>query len=127
MKEKRRPALLPALIILALSGACAWFLLRPQALGNINASFTQPTTSISDFSFRAAGGDRVRLSFQSDIKAGQLELALYDSRGNQVYLLDHARSLKTFYTFGCADTYTLKAEYTGFIGNFKIAVYPARA
>ena len=103
----------------------AWLLLRPQALGNINASFDAPTTNVSDFSFAAENGSRVKFSFQSDISAGELEIIVYSSNGSAVYVLDHAKALETFFTFDSADTYTLQAEYTDFVGSFKIAVYPA--
>lgn len=109
----------------AIIAACAWLLLRPQALGNISASFTEKTTSISDFTFSAEPGDRVKFSFQSDIAAGNLEIIVYSSNGDAVYVLDHAKALETFFTFEASDTYTLQAEYTDFIGSFKITVYPA--
>lgn len=96
-----------------------------NALGNINASFDEPTTNVSNFSFVAEDGDRVKFSFQSDISAGELEIIVCSSNGSVVYVLDHAKSLETFFTFDSADTYTLQAEYTDFIGSFKIAVYSA--
>ena len=101
-------------------------LLRPKALGNITASYDEPETSASEVSFAAEKGERVKFSFRSDIKAGELEIVVYDSTGNEIYVLDHAKALETFYTFENSDTYTLRAEYSDFIGNFKIAVYPAK-
>lgn len=106
--------------------ACAWLLVRPKPLGNIRASIDAPETSACEFSFRAEKGERVRLSFQSRIDAGDLEIRLYDSEGRERYVLDHAKALKTFYTFDRADIYTLKAEYTDFAGDFKVTVYPAK-
>ena len=103
----------------------AWLLFRPQALGNINASFDKPTTNVSNFSFAAENGDRVQFSFQSDISAGELDIIIYSSNGSEVYVLDHAKALETFFTFDSADTYTLQAEYSDFVGSFKIAVYSA--
>lgn len=102
-----------------------WLLMRPQALGNINASFDEPTTHISNFSFVAEKGDRVKFSFRSDISAGELEIIMYSSKGNEVYVLDHAKALETFFTFDNADTYTVQAEYSDFVGNFKVSVYLA--
>ena len=101
-------------------------LLRPKALGNITASYDEPETSASEVSFDAEKGDRIKFSFRSDIKAGELEIVVYDSTGNEIYVLDHAKALETFYSFENSDTYTLRAEYSDFIGNFKIAVYPAK-
>ena len=104
---------------------CAWLLLRPKAIGDINESFTEATTSNSVISFTADKGDRVKFSLRSDISAGSLEIIVYSSDGKEVYVLDHAEELEAYFTFDNSGTYTLKAEYTDFIGSFKIAVYPA--
>lgn len=101
-------------------------LLRPKALGNINTSFDEPETSASEFSFAVEKGERVKFSFRSDIKAGELEIVVYDSAGNEIYVLDHAKALETFYTFENSDTYTLRAEYSDFVGKFTIAIYPVK-
>ena len=121
MKQKTVALCTTAAIIIIVG---AWLFLRPQAYGNMNASFDKPTTSVSNFSFAAENGERVKFSFRSDISAGELEIIVYSSSGNEVYALDHAKALETFFTFDSADTYTLQAEYTDFVGNFKIAVYP---
>ena len=67
----------------------------------------------------------MKFSFQSDISAGELDIIIYSSNGSEVYVLDHAKALETFFTFDSADTYTLQAEYSDFVGSFKIAVYSA--
>lgn len=121
--KKKNIVLCTIIVIIIIVGG--WILLRPQALGNINASFDEPTTNVSNFSFVAEDGDRVKFSFQSDISAGELEIIVCSSNGSVVYVLDHAKLLETFFTFDSADTYTLQAEYTDFIGSFKIAVYSA--
>ena len=122
--KKKQIALCAIIAIIVVVGAL--LLLRPKALGNINASFDEPETSASEFSFAAEKGERVKFSFRSDIKAGELEIVVYNSAGNEIYVLDHANALETFYTFENSDTYTLRAEYSEFIGNFKIVVYPAK-
>lgn len=122
MKMKKKGIALGILAVAVM--VCGWLLLRPRPLGNINVSFTQQTTRSSDFSFAAEAGQRVKLSFRSTIKAGELEVVLYDSTGREVYRLDHAKALETFYTFGSSGLYTLRAEYTNFIGDFKVEVYP---
>lgn len=116
-------ALFVAVVVVFVS---VWFLVRPQALGNMNHSYTESTTSSSDFSFSGESGERIKFSFASDIKSGDLDIVLYDSKGNIVYELDKARELETYYTLGNTDTYTLSAEYTNFVGNFKVAVYPEK-
>lgn len=122
--KKKQIALCAIIAIIVVVGAL--LLLRPKALGNINASFDEPKTSASEVSFAAEKGERVKFSFRSDIKAGELEIVVYNSAGNEIYVLDHAKALETFYTFENSDTYTLRAEYSEFIGNFKIVVYPAK-
>ena len=122
--KKKQIAICALVTIVVVVGVL--LLLRPKVLGNINTSFDEPETSASEFSFAAEQGERVKFSFRSDIKAGELEIVVYDSNGNEIYVLDHAKTLETFYTFENSDTYTLRAEYSDFIGNFKIAVYPAK-
>lgn len=122
--KKKQIAICAIVVIVAVVSVL--LLLRPKALGNINASFDEPETSASEFSFAAEKGERVKFSFRSDIKAGELEIVVYDSAGKEIYVLDHAKALETFYTFENSDTYTLRAEYSEFIGNFEIVVYPAK-
>ena len=122
--KKKQIVLCAIIAIIVVVGAL--LLLRPKALGNINESFDEPETSASEFSFAAEKGERVKFSFRSDIKAGELEIVVYDSAGNEIYVLDHAKALETFYAFENSDTYTLRAEYSEFIGNFEIVVYPAK-
>lgn len=122
MKKKR--IAICAVVAIVIVGTL--LLLRPKAIGNINASFNTPETSASEFSFSAEKDERIKFSFRSDIKAGDLEIIVYDSVGNEVYVLDHAKALETFYTFDATDTYTLRAEYAAFVGNFEVAVYPAK-
>lgn len=45
------------------------------------------------------------------------------STSNISYELDKAKALETYFTFNKTDTYTLKAEYVDFVGNYEIAVY----
>ena len=52
-------------------------------------------------------------------------MVLYDSAGNEVYILDKAKALETFFTLNRSDTYTLVAECNSFIGEYKISVYKA--
>lgn len=61
----------------------------------MNHDYAEPTTSISDISFRGEAGGRIKFSFASDIKNGDLDMILYDSKGNVVYELDRAKELET--------------------------------
>ena len=114
------------IVIVVVVLASLWLLFRPKALGNMNHSYTESTTSSSNFSFSGETGERIKISFASDIKNGDLNIVLYDSNKNIVYQLDKAKELVTYYTFSNADTYILTAEYTNFVGNFKVEVYPIK-
>lgn len=48
------------------------------------------TTSSSNITFSGEMNERIRLSFKSNIEAGELDIILYDSSGNMVYELDKA-------------------------------------
>lgn len=122
VKMKKKVVLSTIVIIVIL--LCVWIGLRPKPLGNMKTAFTEQTTNASNFSFSAEKGDKIKLAFKSQIDAGDLEIILYDSNGNAVYVLDHAKELETFYTFDASDVYILSAEYSDFIGNFEITVYP---
>lgn len=122
MKKKIIILLSVVLIIVLL---ILWAFSRPESMGNITQKFSEPTTSSSDISFCGEANERIKLSFISNIESGELEIFLYDSNGNKVYELDKAKALETYFTFEKADTYTLKAEYVDFVGNYKIVVYKA--
>lgn len=114
--------LIGAVVILA----GIWLLFRPKALVNMNGSYTESTTSISNVSFSGEAGERIKFSLKSDVKQGDLNILLYDSQGNAVFQMDKAKELQIFYTLDKTDTYKLTAEYTDFIGKFKVAVYESR-
>ena len=103
-----------------------FLLIRPQSLGNMKNRFAEETTTTSNISFSGKSGDILRFSFQSEIKAGDLNIFLYDSTGNAVYKLGHAKSLKCFFTLNDSDTYTLAAECSDFVGSYNIKVYKLR-
>lgn len=119
MKKK----LILGIIILVVVLSCIWFVANPKALGNMSHDFNEPTTNISNISFFGKVDGKIKFSFKSNIEAGELDIVLYDSDGNAVYELDKARALETYYTLDKTDTYTLTAEYSNFIGSYKIAVY----
>ncbi len=100
-------------------------LLKPKAICNIDKAYTSATSNSSAVTFQADKGDRIKFSFRSEINAGDLEIIVYSSDGSVIYVLDHAKELETYYTFDNSGTYSLKAEYTDFVGSFEIAIYPA--
>ena len=90
------------------------------------ATAFEATTSNSNISFTGQAGEKIKFSFRSNIEDGELEIILYDSDGNAVYELDQAKALETYFVLEKSDTYTLEAEYTNFIGDYKIAVYKVK-
>lgn len=122
MKKKTIAICIVVVVVIAVL-ASVWLLFNPKALGSMSHSYTESTTSSSNFSFSGEIGERIKISFASDIKSGDLNIVLYDSNKNIVYQLDKAKELVTYYTFSSTDTYMLTAEYTNFVGNFKVKVY----
>lgn len=107
--------------VIGLLSSCVFT--RLEKLGNINHSYSEPTTSSSEIAFSGETGERIKISFSSEITSGELDIFLYDSNGNAVYELDHARELEAFFTFDKTDEYILSAEYSDFVGNFNVKVY----
>lgn len=120
MKKKK---IIIASIVLVVAALGIWLLTRPKALGNIDQTYAEATTSNSNISFSGEAGEKIKFSFRSRIESGDLEIVLYDSKGNAVYELDQAKALETYFVLEKSDTYTLEAEYKDFIGNYKIVVY----
>ncbi len=121
---KKKNIVICIVVVVVLAGM--WLLFRPKALGNMNRSCAEATTSRSNFSFSGEADKKIKISVASDIKSGDLDIFLYDSSENIVYELDKGKDLVTYYTFSKTDTYILAAEYTDFIGNFKVEVYPMK-
>ncbi|HBU13353.1 MAG TPA: hypothetical protein DEB31_11750 [Clostridiales bacterium] len=95
----------------------------PEELGNMGDSYAEQTTTTSAISFPGEAGDKIKFSFRSTVKSGDLDMILCDSAGNEVYKLDKAKALETFFSLSNSDTYTLAAECKDFIGEFTIKVY----
>ena len=89
----------------------------------MNNSYSEQITTTSDISFSGKAGDRIKFSFKSEIISGDLDMVLYDSAGNEVYTLDRAGALETFFTLERSDTYTLAAKCNNFIGEYRIVIY----
>ena len=119
----KRKVIVFAILILAavLLGYC--FVGRSESLGNMTRQFREPTTGASSISFVGEVNEKIKLSFASNVEAGELDIVLYDSGGSVVYELDRAKALETYYIFGKTDSYTLTAEYGDFMGSYKITVY----
>jgi len=121
MKKK---VIIAIIVVCVLVGA--GLLVYPKAVGNMKHSFAEATTSSSSFSFSGRRNEKIKFSFASDIKSGDLVVTLRDSKGAVIYELDDAKKLETFYTLAVADTYKVVAEYEEFIGDFKVAVYSTK-
>lgn len=122
MKKKN---IIIGVIIIAFVAICIYLLARPKVLGNMSNSYSEQVTTTSDISFSGEVGERIKFSFRSNTVKGDLDIVLYNSLGNEVYTLDKAKALETFFTLDSTDTYTLAAECTNFIGEYKISVYKA--
>ncbi len=66
------------IIILAIL-ANIWILTRPKPLGNINYSAAKPATNNSNILFPGKTGEKIKFSFESAIKSGNLDIELTDS------------------------------------------------
>ncbi len=86
-------------------------------------SYSEQITTTSIISFSGKAGDRIKFSFKSNIISGDLDIVLYDSAGNEVYTLDKAKELETFFTLERSDTYTLAAKCNNFIGQYGMLFY----
>lgn len=119
---EKRHIIICAIAVLYI-GVGIWLLIRPDALAEINHTYSEPETSVSNVSFSGEAEEKVKISFSSNIENGELDVIIYDSKGNVVKELDRAKRLETFLTLEYTDTYTVEAEYTDFIGSCKIAIY----
>ncbi|MCM1506872.1 MAG: hypothetical protein NC177_07010 [Ruminococcus flavefaciens] len=95
----------------------------PEYIGNMYHECTDSHTGYNNISFDGEKGDRLKIILTSEIENGDLDIVLYDSSGNEVYRLDHAKKLKTFCTLESTDTYTMKSKYNDFVGKYKVKVY----
>lgn len=121
--KKQNIAISTGIIILAAILLIIWNINRPEVLGNMDRVSREAETNTSDISFTGKKGDKIKFSFRSGIKGGDLAMVLYDSCQNIIYELDKAKELETYFTLEKPDTYTLAAECNKFIGNYKITVY----
>lgn len=121
MKKKNRSVGIIAIILIA-AVVGYWLWNRPVALGNMNLAFTTPTTARSTFTFHGDEGDRIMFTFKSNVESGNLDIYLYDSQGNLVFTLYHGGELQWPYDLEYTDTYTVAAEYSDFVGYFKLKV-----
>ena len=87
---KKRYIIIGIIIVLAVV-LSIWLLTRPKELGNIRQAYSKPETSTSNISFSGEAGDRIKFSFASNIKNGDLDIIVYDSKGNDAYKLDRAK------------------------------------
>lgn len=103
--------------------AAIWLLTRPAPLASMHHACSTPETNASAASFSGRAGEQIKISLSSNVKDGVLDISLLDLQGNVVKQLGHAKQLKTVLTLDRSDTYTLRAEYSDFAGDFSVAVY----
>lgn len=120
MKKK---ILIPGVIVVIVVVMSIYLINRPKSLGNMNGSYTEQTTKTSAISFSGEAGNKIKISLNSNIESGILDVMLFDSKGDLVYRLDNAKKLEVFYNLDHSDTYTLVAGCINFVGKFKVKVY----
>ncbi len=96
---------------------------KPKTLGNISRNVSELSSSTSMVSFTAEAGDKIKLSFSSEIEKGTLGITLCDSKGNVIKELEQAKELESIHVLDYDDTYILVAKYDDFAGKFKITAY----
>ena len=94
----KKTSFIIVIIIVVVSAISIHLITSPKVLGNMSKSYSEQITTTSDISFSGEAGDRIKFSFKSDIISGNLDMVLYDSVGNEVYTLDSAKALETFFT-----------------------------
>lgn len=121
---KKKTVIIPLIIVLALAVASAVILItRPKTLGNMSSSFSSPKTTTQSFSFSGKECDRIKIAFSSDVKSGELDISILDSKGNIVKALDNAKELRTYLTLDRSETYTCEASCSEMVGRFSVRVY----
>lgn len=113
------------IVLIAIIVIGIYFLTSPKLLGNMTHSYSEQTNTTSNISFAGEAGDKIKFSFRSNVEDGNLDMILYDSKGNVVYELDNAKALETFFDLPNSGAYTLASECDSFIGGYEIKVYKA--
>ncbi len=121
--KKKYIILISSVLVVTLGIISVYLLSQPAVLGNMSSEYSEQVTTTSDISFAGEAGNRIKFVFESDVISGNLDMTLYDSDGNVVYTLDHAKELVTYLTLEQSDTYTLVAKCDNFVGAYKIFVY----
>lgn len=102
----------------------AVIIVKSKPIGNIsvNVPAGEAKTAVSEISFKGRVGERVRISFSTNVKSGSVRFVLYNSKGGAVENLGTAKEYRGFVDIELDDVYTLAAEYDDFEGSFKAAV-----
>lgn len=72
MKKKYKIMVMIGVIAIAIV-LSIWMYIRPEALGNINLTCSEPVTSISTITFQGEAEDNTKFSLSSNIKNGDLD------------------------------------------------------
>lgn len=120
---KKRNVILGVLAIVMILITIIYLKNSPKLLGEMNYMSTEQINKTSEFSFSGEKDDTIKFSFSSNIESGDLDVILYDSKGNKVYELDRARKMQTFFTLNDSDNYTLVADCKDFTGKFSVKVF----
>lgn len=119
---KKKGVLLAAFLLLAVCILAAAAIPGSEKLGNISQRYTAPTSAVSDVSFAAQGGDRLKFSLRTDTQAGDVRIVLRDASGAIVHEFDQAKALEAYFKLEKTGTYTLEAVCTEFVGEYSVSV-----
>lgn len=89
---------------------------------SVNGNITSPESSGALGQFSADKDTTFTVYYSSKVKDGTLELYIEDSNGNIVDKFPVNTKASEEISFPQYDTYSLKAEYTNFIGNFHVKI-----
>lgn len=128
MKEvfMKKKVIFISLAIIVIAAVLAVFIVkRPKTLGNMSNSFLSPETTTQSFSFSGENFDRIKIELSSDVKSGELDISIFDSKGNIVKTLDKAKELHTYLTLDSSEAYTCEASCSEMVGSYNVKVYGA--
>lgn len=107
-------------LLIALAFAFTLCSCSDSSLGNINHSSAEAETSVSNFTFDGADGEKIKFSFRTKAKEGEVDFVLYNSEGDEIIEFDRAKALETYVVLSSDGVYKLAAEYKNFIGSFSV-------
>lgn len=111
------------MITLILTCSIGLFLKTRNCIGAITTNILNKNTSIDSFSFNGKENEKFKFTFDSNIKEGELSYKIVDADKNIIYEFPSYEKGEKVVNIEKDGVYTVKAEYTNFIGKVKLAGY----